>query len=132
MTTKNNIIIEQIKTLTLIEVADLIKELEQAFNIDATKFALKQNASQAEAPTSVASIDAVEEKTTFSITLTEIPSDKKIAILKIIRTITGLGLKESKEIVDNLPKLIKEGVSKSECEAIKKEIETLNGKVLIK
>ena len=132
MTTKNNIIIEQIKTLTLIEVADLIKELEQAFNIDATKFALKQNASQAEAPTNVASIDAVEEKTTFSITLTEIPSDKKIAILKIIRTITGLGLKESKEIVDNLPKLIKEGVSKSECEAIKKEIETLNGKVLIK
>ena len=76
--------------------------------------------------------EAVEEKTQFDIILSDVPADKKIAILKIVRNITGLGLKESKDIVDNVPKVLKESVSKEESETIKKEIEAAGGKVTLK
>ena len=76
--------------------------------------------------------EAAEEKTAFDITLTEVTADKKIAVLKIVRNVTGLGLKESKDIVDNVPKLLKEGATKDESENIKKEIEAAGGKVTIK
>ena len=74
----------------------------------------------------------MEEKTQFDIILSDVPADKKIAILKIVRNITGLGLKESKDIVDNVPKVLKESVSKEESETIKKEIEAAGGKVTLK
>jgi large subunit ribosomal protein L7/L12 len=77
----------------------------------------------------VAVVEEVEQKTSFDIVLQEVPADKKIAILKVVRNFTGLGLKESKEIVDNVPKLLKEGVSKEEAEKVKKEIEEIGGKV---
>jgi large subunit ribosomal protein L7/L12 len=83
-------------------------------------------------PAAAAPAEVVEEKTTFDVTLTDVPADKKIAILKIVRNVTGLGLKESKEIVDNVPKLLKEGASKEESENIKKEIDAAGGKVTIK
>jgi len=84
------------------------------------------------APAAAAPAEAAEEKTAFDITLADVPADKKIAILKIVRNVTGLGLKESKDIVDNVPKVLKEGASKEESESIKKEIEAAGGKVTVK
>ena len=72
-----------------------------------------------------------EEKLFFTLTLISVPQDKKISILKIVRNITNLGLKESKDIVDNVPKILKENISKDECEIIKKEIESLGGVIKI-
>jgi large subunit ribosomal protein L7/L12 len=76
-------------------------------------------------------IAVVEEKTSFDVILTEVPAEKKISILKAIRNLTGLGLKESKDIVDNVPKVVKEGVTKEESDNIKKELETAGAKVSI-
>jgi large subunit ribosomal protein L7/L12 len=133
MSEKLDIIIDQLKNLTLLEAADLVTQIEKTFGID-TSVSISNSANLG-ANTIVSStpaVDIVEEKVAFDITLTEVPADKKIAILKIVRTITGLGLKESKDIVDNVPKLIKEGVTKEESEKFKKELEEAGGKVAIK
>jgi large subunit ribosomal protein L7/L12 len=128
MSEKLNSIIEQLKTLTLLEAAELVKQIEVVFGVDTS---VSVGTVAAIAPV-VTAVEVVEEKTAFDVTLTDVPADKKIAILKIVRNVTGLGLKESKEIVDNVPKLLKEGSSKDESEAIKKEIEAAGGKVTIK
>ena len=123
-------IIEQLKTLTLLEAAELVKEIEKTFGVDTSIAAapiMGNFSASAPAPT-----EAVEEKTAFDIVLTDVPADKKIAILKIVRNVTGLGLKESKDIVDNVPKTVKEGATKEETESIKKELETAGAKVTIK
>jgi large subunit ribosomal protein L7/L12 len=128
MNDKLNTIIEQLKNLTLLEASQLVKEIENVFGVDTSVSAAPMNIIN----TSSANTEAVEEKTSFDISLIEVPADKKIAILKIIRNVTGLGLKESKDIVDNIPKLVKEGVSKEESETIKKELEEAGAKVSIK
>jgi len=74
----------------------------------------------------------LKKKTSFDVTLSDVPADKKIAVLKIVRNVTGLGLKESKDIVDNVPKILKEGATKEESENIKKDVEAAGGKVTIK
>ena len=129
MSDKLTSIIEQLKTLTLLEAAQLVKEIEDVFGVDTSvSVASSGNFSSPVAPV----VEVIEEKTAFDILLTDVPADKKIAILKVVRTITGLGLKESKDIVDNIPKILKEGVTKEESEGIKKEIEAAGGKVTIK
>ena len=129
MNEKLDTIINQLKSLTLLEAADLVKEIEKTFGIDTS---IAVSAPMASSVPMAAATEAVEEKASFEITLSEVPADKKIAILKIVRTITGFGLKESKDIVDNAPKVIKEGVTKEESEKIKKELEDAGAKVLIK
>ena len=128
MSEKLTNIIEQLKSLTLLETAELVKQIETVFGVD-TSISVGAVAAVA-APAAVAEV--VEEKTAFDITLVDVPADKKIAILKIVRNVTGLGLKESKDIVDNVPKVLKEGATKEESESIKKEIEAAGGKVTIK
>ena len=128
MNDKLTTIIEQLKSLTLLEAAELVKEIETTFGVDTSISA---------APVMVAAAGAdggggSEEQTEFEISLTEVPSDKKIAILKVVRNVTGLGLKESKEIVDNVPKILKEGISKVEIDAIQKELEEAGAKVAVK
>ena len=122
-------IIEQLKSLTLLEAAELVSEIEKVFGVDTS-------VSVASAPLAAVAVqavaEAVEEKTSFDVVLTEVPADKKIAILKIVRNVTGLGLKESKDIVDNTPKVLKEAASKEESDSIKKEIEAAGGKVTLK
>ena len=130
MSEKLNNIIEQLKTLTLLEAAELVKQIEAVFGVDTS--ASVGSVATIAIPAAAAPAEVVEEKTTFDVTLTDVPADKKIAILKIVRNVTGLGLKESKEIVDNVPKLLKEGASKEESENIKKEIDAAGGKVTIK
>jgi large subunit ribosomal protein L7/L12 len=130
MNDKLNNIIEQLKTLTLLEAAELVKEIENVFGVD-TSVSVSSVASVPQL-SSAAPVEAVEEKTSFDIILENVPADKKIAILKIVRNATGLGLKESKDIVDNVPKVLKEGASKEESENIRKEVEAAGGKVIIK
>jgi large subunit ribosomal protein L7/L12 len=126
MSEKLDTIIEQLKSLTLLEASELVTEIEKVFGVD-TSLSIAAGPAAAGAPVEVA-----EEKSAFDVVLDSVPADKKIAILKIVRNVTGLGLKESKEIVDNAPKTIKEGASKEEGESIKKEIEAVGGKVTVK
>jgi large subunit ribosomal protein L7/L12 len=130
MNEKLTTIIEQLKSLTLLEAAELVKEIEKTFGVD-TSVTSVPIVGNAQALNS-APAEIVEEKTSFDVLLTEVPADKKISILKIVRNLTGLGLKESKDIVDNVPKLVKEGVTKDESENIKKELETAGAKVTVK
>jgi large subunit ribosomal protein L7/L12 len=129
MSEKLTAIIEQLKSLTLLEASELVTEIEQVFGVDTSVSVASVGVA---APAAAAPAEAAEEKTAFDITLTEVPADKKIAVLKIVRNVTGLGLKESKDIVDNVPKVLKEGATKDESENIKKEVEAAGGKVTIK
>jgi len=128
MNAKLDTIIDQLKNLTLLEAAELVTAIEKTFGVDTSI-----STAAIAAPTmSIVPTEVEEEKTAFDLILSEVPSDKKIAILKIIRNITGLGLKESKDIVDNTPKVIKEGITKEDCETFKKDLEAAGAKVIIK
>ena len=129
MSEKLTNIIEQLKTLTLLEASELVTEIENVFGVDTS---VSVAAAVAAPAGGGADAGGAEEKDEFDITLTTVPADKKIAVLKIVRNLTGLGLKEAKEVVDNVPKLLKEGASKEESESIKKELEALGGAVEIK
>ena len=124
-------IIEQLKTLTLLEAAELVKEIEQTFNVDASapSGGMMMMPASGDAAGGAA---AGDDKTEFDVVLEDVPADKKIAVLKIVRTITGLGLKEAKELVESAPKSLKEGTSKEDAESIKKQIEEAGAKVAIK
>ena len=125
MSEKLTNIIEQLKTLTLLEASELVTEIENVFGVDTS-------VSVAAAVATPVAEAAVEEKDEFDVTLTTVPTDKKIAILKIVRNLTGLGLKEAKEVVDNVPKVVKEGATKDESQNIKKELEAAGATVEIK
>lgn len=121
-------ILEQLKSLTLLEAAELVKQIEEAFGVSA---AAPVGVAVA-APAAAAAAEPVEEKTEFDVILEDVPADKKIAILKVVREITGLGLKEAKDLVEAAPKAIKEGIAKEAAEDAKKRIEEAGGKVAIK
>jgi large subunit ribosomal protein L7/L12 len=121
-------ILEKLKTLSLLEAAELVKQIEEAFGVSAAApVGGVMMAAAAGAPA-----EAIEEKTEFDVVLEEFPADKKIAILKIVREITGLGLKEAKDLVESTPKAVKEGTGKDDAEAIKKKLEDSGAKVSIK
>jgi len=122
-------IIEKLKGLTLLEASELVKQIEEAFGVSA---AAPVGGMMMAAPGAAAPAEEVEEKTEFDAILEEVPADKKIAVLKVVRGITGLGLKEAKDLVEAAPKAIKEGVAKAEAEDIKKQIEEAGGKVSVK
>ncbi len=119
-------ILEELKVLSLLEAAELVKQIEEAFGVSAA------------APVAVAAAgggapaEAVEEKSEFDVILENVPDDKKIAILKVVRGLTGLGLKEAKDLVEAAPKAVREGVAKDAAEDAKKQIEEAGGKVSIK
>lgn len=124
-------ILEKLKTLTLLEAADLVKQIEETFGVSAAApvggMVMAAPAGGAAAPA-----EEVEEKTEFDVILEEVPADKKIAILKVVRTLTGLGLKEAKDLVEAAPKPIKEGIAKADAEDAKKQLEEAGAKVSIK
>jgi len=123
-------IIEQLKSLTLIEASELVTAIEETFNVSAAAPA-GGGVIMAAAPAAAAGGEA-EEKTEFDLILDEVPADKKIAVLKIVRSITGLGLKEAKDLVESTPKSIKEGASKDAVDEAKKQLEEAGAKVTIK
>lgn len=128
MSEKIDQIVEDLKTLTLLEASELVTKIEETFGVDASA-SFGGGMVMAAAP---AAVEEVEEKTEFDVVLQEVPADKKIAILKIVRSMTGLGLKEAKELVESAPKTIQEGIAKDAAEAAKKQIEDVGGKVELK
>jgi large subunit ribosomal protein L7/L12 len=110
---------EHLDNLTVLELADYIKEFEERYDISASAAAVPVAAAGAQAP---GEAQAEEEKTEFNVILKEI-GDKKINVIKTVREVTSLGLKEAKDLVDSAPKPVKEGVSKEEAEAMKKKFE---------
>ena len=125
MSTKVETILEEIKGLTLLEAADLVKKMEEAFGVSAAA------AAPAAAAGGAAAAAPVEEKTEFSVVLTEVGANK-INVIKAVREVTSLGLKEAKDLVDGAPKPIKEGVNKDEAATIKKKFEDAGAKVEVK
>lgn len=119
-------IVEAIGNMTLLEVAELVKKLEEKFGVSAAMVA----ASPA-AVTAAPSAQAVEEKTEFDVVLKSAGANK-INVIKVVREITGLGLKEAKDLVESAPKPVKEGVSKEEAEKIKKKLEEAGAEVEVK
>lgn len=121
-------IIEELKGLSLLEASELVKEIEETFGVSAAGGGGMVMMQPGNTP---GEAEAEEEKTEFDVVL-ESFGDAKMAVLKVVRTITGLGLKESKEIVESAPKAIKEGVGKEEAEDIKKKLEEAGAKVSVK
>ena len=125
MSEKIDQIVEDLKTLTLLEASELVTKIEDTFGVDASAAA---GGTMVMAAGPAAAAEEVEEKTEFNLMLDEVPADKKIAVLKVVRTLTGLGLKEAKELVESAPKQIQEAVSKDTAEEGKKQIEDAGGK----
>nr|QCI06220.1 ribosomal protein L12 [Dicranema revolutum] len=129
--TKIQQIIEELKNLTLLEAAELVKNIEETFDVDAS---FTSNSGMMVMPTSdveVATPEA-EEQIEFDVLLEEVPAPKKIAILKVVRSLTGLGLKEAKNLVEAAPKLLKEATSKEDAEEMKIKLEEAGAKISIK
>ena len=124
-------ILEKLKGLTLLEAADLVKQIEETFGVSAAAPAggmmmMAPGAGAAAPP------EPIEEQTEFDVILEEVPADKKIAILKVVRTLTGLGLKEAKDLVEAAPKPAKEAVAKDAAEDAKKQLEEAGAKASVK
>jgi large subunit ribosomal protein L7/L12 len=116
-------LVEQIEKLSVLELSELVKVLEGKFGVSAAAPMM-----MGAAPVAAA---AAEEKTEFTVELTEAGANK-IGVIKVVREVTGLGLKEAKDIVDGAPKAIKENISKSDAEALKAKLEEAGGKVVLK
>jgi large subunit ribosomal protein L7/L12 len=108
-------ILDLISNMTVLELSQLIKEMEEKFGVSAAASAV------AAAPPPPATAEKAEEQTEFSVTLTAVGASK-VSVIKVVRTVTGLGLKEAKDLVDGAPKVVKEGVSKADAEAIQKQL----------
>ena len=120
-------ILDAISKLTLVEVVELISDFEKKFGVTAAA-----PVAAAAAPAAGAAAAPVEEKTEFTVVLKEYPADKKVTVIKVIREITGLGLKEAKDLVEGVPSTVKEAVSKADSEAFKKKLEDVGAKVEVK
>ena len=119
-------ILESISNMTIMEVVDLVKMMEDKFGVTAAApVAIAAAAGGAAAP-------AAEEKTEFTVILKAYPADKKVTVIKVIREITGLGLKEAKDLVEGAPSTVKEGVSKADSEKFKKQLEDGGAQVEVK
>ncbi len=121
-------ILEQLKTLSLLEASELVKQIEEAFGVSAAASAGVVMA----APGAAAAAEPVEEQTEFDVILDSFDAASKIKVLKAVREATGLGLGEAKALVEAAPKAVKEGISKADAETLKKTIEEVGGKVTIK
>ena len=122
-TEKITAILDEIKGLTILELADLVKALEEEFGVSAAPVAV--------AGVAAAAAPAAEEKTEFDVILAS-AGDKKLGVIKVVRELTGLGVKDAKDLVESAPKAIKEGVSKDEAEAVKAQLVEAGATVEIK
>ena len=128
MSEKIDQILEELKTLTLLQASELVTKIEDTFGVDAS--AATAGGTMVMAATTTT--EEVEEKTEFDLMLDEVPADKKIAVLKVVRSITGLGLKEAKELVESAPKVVQEGIAKDAAEEAQKQISDAGGKASLK
>ena len=123
MSEKVTAMIEEIKGLTVLELNELVHALEEEFGVSAAAMA---------APAAGAAAPAAEEKTSFDVVLTGFDAAAKIKVIKVVREVTGLGLKEAKAMVDEAPKTVKEGVSKEDAEALKAKLTEAGAEVEVK
>ena len=134
MSEKTDQILEQLKSISLLEASELVKQIEEAFGVDASASSgggmMMMPGMMGGAP--AAEAEPEEEKTEFDVVLEEVPADQKIAIITVVRGLTGLGLKEAKEIVESAPKAIKEGVANGDADDAKKQLEDAGAKVALK
>jgi len=121
-------VIQFIENMTVLELSEFVKELEDKFGVSA---AMPMMAAAPGAGAAAPAAEAVEEKTEFNVTLTGYEAEKKIQVIKVVRAITGLGLKEAKDLVEGVPKAVKEAVSKDEAANIKKQLEEVSGQVKV-
>ncbi len=128
MASKVESILEEIKGLTLLEASDLVKKMEEAFGVSAAAAAPVMAAGGG---AGAGAAGAAEEKTEFTVVLTEVGANK-INVIKAVREVTSLGLKEAKDLVDGAPKTVKEGINKDEAATIKKKFEDAGAKVDVK
>ena len=126
MSERINNILEELKTLTLLEASELVGKIEETFGVDASA---SSGGTMVMAPAGAAAEQ--EEKTEFNLMLDEVPADKKIAVLKVVRALTGLGLKEAKDLVEAAPKQVQENINKEAAETGKKLIEDAGGKASV-
>jgi large subunit ribosomal protein L7/L12 len=121
-------ILDSIAKMTVLEVVELISDMEKKFGVTAAA-----PVAAAAAPGAAAAAAApAEEKTEFTVILKEYPADKKVSVIKVVRELTGLGLKEAKDLVEGVPQNVKEAVNKADSEAMKKKLEDVGAKVEIK
>ena len=127
MSGKTMEILEQLKSLTLIETAALVKQIEDTFGVDASsrQWSFIPELQKAD-------IDVPPVQTEFDVVLEEVPANKKIEILKVVRTLTGLGLKEAKDFVESAPKTVKEAITLDAANDIKQQLEVAGAKVSVK
>ena len=131
MVSKISTIIKDLKSLTLLEASELVKEIEEVFGVDASRSST--GPILVDQVSSGATIAPEEkEQTEFSVSLETVPAPKKITILKVVRSLTGLGLIEAKKLVESSPAILKEGVSQDEVDNIRKKIEDAGGTVSVK
>ncbi|OKH55046.1 50S ribosomal protein L7/L12 [Calothrix sp. HK-06] len=123
-------ILDKLKGLTLLEASELVKQIEEAFGVSAA--APVGGMMMMPGVGTATTAEPVEEQTEFDAILDSVPADKKIAVLKIVRELTGLGLKEAKDLVEAAPKALFEGVAKDKAEDAKKRVEEAGGKVTVK
>ena len=126
MALSKNEILDAIGAMSVLDLADLIKMMEEKFGVSAAAAAVA-----VAAPAAAAAAPAAEEKTEFTVVLNA-AGEKKVEVIKVVRAATGLGLKEAKDLVDGAPKPVKEGISKADAEALKKQLEDAGAKVEIK
>jgi large subunit ribosomal protein L7/L12 len=120
-------ILDAIGKMSVIDVVELIADMEKKFGVTAAA-----PVAMAAGPAAGAAAAPVEEQTEFTVTLKEYPADKKVTVIKVIREITGLGLKEAKDLVEGAPATVKESVAKADVEVIKKKLEDVGAKVEVK
>src|SRR5579872_1968285 len=123
-------VLDAISKMSVIEVVELIADMEKKFGVTAA--APVAIAAAGPAAGGGAAAAPAEEQTEFTVTLKEYPADKKVTVIKVIREITGLGLKEAKDLVEGAPSTVKEGVSKADVDTIKKKLEETGAKVEVK
>ena len=120
-------ILDAISNMSIMQVVELISDMEKKFGVSAAAAV-----AVAAAPGAAAAAAPVEEQTEFSVTLKEYPADKKVTVIKVIREVTGLGLKEAKDLVEGVPSVVKDSVNKADAEKIKKSLEDAGAKVEVK
>jgi large subunit ribosomal protein L7/L12 len=120
-------VLDAIAKMSVMEVVELIADMEKKFGVTAAA-----PVAMAAGPAAGAAAPVVEEQTEFTVTLKEYPADKKVTVIKVIREITGLGLKEAKDLVEGAPSTVKESVGKADVEIIKKKLEDTGAKVEVK
>jgi large subunit ribosomal protein L7/L12 len=120
-------VLDAIAKMSVIEVVELIADMEKKFGVTAAA-----PVAMAAGPAAGAAAAPVEEQTEFTVTLKEYPADKKVTVIKVIREITGLGLKDAKDLVEGAPSTVKESISKADVEVIKKKLEEVGAKVEVK